>query len=471
MTIEPGRGRSEDARRKLRAARASILASAALSAAKLAAGMASGSLALISEGAHNVLDTGASALTYYAVREADKPADKEHPFGHAKFEAVAALAETGLLTVLAAAVAAAAIQRLGGASHVEAGAAAFVVILASIGVDFMRWRGLSRVARATSSHALAADALHYASDLISSLLVFAGLAATRLGFAHADALAAIGVAAFIGVAGFRLGRRTVDALVDTAPEGLADRLSRAIERAPGVAGVDVIRLRPSGAQIIGEVGISVSRTLPLERVAAIKDEVARRIVAEWPQMAVTLTANPRALDDESLMERVLLIAARLRLAVHHVTVQQIDERKCIGLDMEVDGRMGLGEAHQLATRLEQAIADEIGAEIEVETHIEPMETREIRGRDAGPALVGAIAEALARIASRGGRVRDVHDVRVRDAEGGYFVNFHCRVDPAMTVDETHEAVDALERALRDEFPDVARIIGHAEPAPRRAAGD
>ena len=139
---------------------------------------------------------------------------------------------------------------------------------------------------------------------------------------------------------------------------------------------------PSGARIIGEVGIFVSRTLPLERVAAIKDDVARRIGAEWPQTALTLTANPAALDDESLLERVQLIAARLRFAVHHVTIQEVDGRKCVSLDMEVDGRMSLGEAHELATRLETAIEDEVGPDIEVETHIEPMETREIHGRDA-----------------------------------------------------------------------------------------
>lgn len=466
--MESGAGREQDARRKLRAALASILASAALSLAKLTAGLLSGSLALVSEGAHNVLDTGASALTYFAVREADKPADEEHPFGHAKIEAVAALAETGLLAVLSAAVAMEAAQRLGGeAPKVDANALAFGVVIVSIAVDFIRWRALAKVARETKSDALSADALHYSSDLVSSLLVLAGLAATRFGFAHADALAAIGVAAFIAIAGFRLGRRTIDTLVDTAPKGLADRLARAIEAVPGVAAIDAIRLRPSGAQIIGEVGIYVSRTLPLERVAAIKDDVARRIAAQWPQMAVTLTANPRALDDESLLESVQLIAARLRLAVHHVTIQEVEGRKCVGLDMEVDGRMSLGEAHELATRLETAIEDEIGPDIEVETHIEPMETREIHGRDADPALIEKIAEALSKIAAQRGRARNIHDVRVRHTSGGYFVNFHCWVDPELSVDATHDEVDALERSLRADFRDVIRIVGHAEPTARR----
>jgi cation diffusion facilitator family transporter len=465
--METSPDRQQDSRRKQRAALASVLASAALSLAKLAAGMLSGSLALVSEGAHNLLDTGSSALTFFAVREADKPADEDHPYGHAKIEAVAALAQTGFLAALSIGVAVEAVQRLGGAApKVDANALALGVVVISLAVDLVRWRILTKVARETKSEALAADALHYSSDLVSSLLVLIGLAATRVGFSHADALAAIGVALFIAIASYRLGRHTIDALVDTAPKGLADRLRRAIESVPGVAAIDTIRLRPSGAQIIGEVGIFVSRTLPLERVAAIKSDVARRLTADWPETALTLTANPAALDDESLLERVQLIATRLRLAVHHITIQEVDGRKCVSLDMEVDGRMGLGDAHELATRLETAIEDEVGPDIEVETHIEPMETREIHGRDADPALVVRIAEALSKKAAAQGSVRNIHDVRVRHTSGGYVVNFHCSCDPKMTVDATHDEVDALERALRADFPDVTRIVGHAEPVPR-----
>ncbi|MGD0184191.1 MAG: cation-efflux pump [Roseiarcus sp.] len=449
---------------KRRAALASVAASLALALAKLAAGTMAGSLALLSEAAHNGLDVGASALTYYAVRVSDKPADEDHPFGHAKVEAVAALAQTGFLIVLAVAVALEALRRIGEPSVVDANAFAFGAILMSIGVDLVRWRALARIARETSSDALAADALHFSSDLLSSILVLVGLAATRAGWPHADALAAVGVAVFIGVAGFRLGRRTVDALVDAAPKGLAGALRVAVERVPGVAGTDFVRLRRSGARIVGDLGLLVSRTLPLERVAAIKAEVAAAIARRWPYVALTVTADPLALDDETVLERVQLIAGRRRLFVHHVAVQNVDERKCVTLDLEVDGRMSLASAHDIATQLENAIQDELGVEIEVETHIEPMETREIGGHAADPAAAERIERALARNAAHEGVLRDIHDVRVRRAASGYFVIFHCRVDPDVTVEATHDRVDALERSVRDEFPDVARIIGHAEPA-------
>ncbi len=449
---------------KQRAAAASIGASSVLAVVKLAAGFASGSLALLSEGAHNTLDIGASALTFFAVREADKPADADHPFGHAKFEAVAALAETGLLAALAIGVALQAFQRIReGSGAVDANAFAIGAIVFSIAVDAVRWRTLTRVARATSSHALAADALHYSSDLVSSVLVLIGLAATRAGYSHADALAAIGVAFFIAAAGHRLGRETIDALVDRAPEGLAEAVRSLVLDTEGVAAVEAIRLRPAGPSVVGEVIVSVPRTLPLERVAAIKAELQARIARKWPEADLTITANPLKLDDETILERVLMIAARRGLPVHHVTIQEIEGRKTVALDLEVDRTMPLGDAHALASELEDAIAEEIGEGVEVETHIEPAEP-EAQGQLAEPDLARRIEASLAEAAAVQGRLRDIHNVRVRETAGGVIVLFHCRVDPATPVETVHDAVDALERAVRKAFPEARRVIGHAEPA-------
>jgi cation diffusion facilitator family transporter len=454
-----------NARLKRRTALASVGASVLMTLVKFAAGLMAGSLALLSEAAHNGLDVAASGLTYYAVRAADKPADEDHPFGHAKFEAVAALFQTGFLFVLSAAVVAVAVRRIGAEPMtVDANVYAFGAIIASIAIDLVRWRTLVAVATRTGSDALAADALHFSSDLFGSVLVLVGLAATRAGLPHADALAAIGVALFIGVAGFRLGRRTVDALVDAAPKGLAESLRLTVEKVPGVAGTDFIRLRRSGAKVVGDLGLHVSRTLPLERVAALKADVEAAIRASLPTVDVTLTANPVALDDETLLERILLIAGRRRLFVHHLGVQNVGGRKSVTLDLEVDGGMRLADAHEIASQLEAAIAAELGADIEVETHIEPMEVRELGGEPADPALVERISAALSQAAARGRALNEIHDVRVRAGAGGYYVIFHCRVESDLTVAATHDQVDALERALRERFPEVVRIVGHAEPA-------
>jgi cation diffusion facilitator family transporter len=454
----------DPATRKRRAALASTTASLGLTIAKLAAGAASGSLALISEGAHNALDIVVSGSTYFAVREADKPADEDHPFGHAKIEAVAALAQTGFLFVLAAAVAYRALASIAEpAPKVDANLYAFGAIILSLIVDVVRWRGLRRVASETHSDALAADALHFSSDLVASMFVLVGLALTRLGFARADAVAAVGVALFIGWAGFALGRRTIDSLLDAAPKGLAAEIRAFVKSQPGAAGIDFLRMRQSGPRIVGELGVFVSRTLSFERVAAIKNALGEKLVERWPDLSLTLTANPLALDNESILERVLVIAARRRLFVHHVAVQHVDGRASITLDLEVDGQLSIGAAHVIATSLEETIRGEIGDDLEVETHIEPMETRELSGRDDDAEATTRFAQTLRRLAAEDGRLMDVHKVRLRIAAGGRYGLFHCRIAPATTVDSAHAAVDALERAARREFPDLLRVIGHAEP--------
>lgn len=457
--------RAAVSRLKQRAALVSVLASVVLTLGKAVAAVLSGSLALLSEALHGLIDIGATLVTWFAVKAADKPADDEHHYGHGKVESLAALAETALLFALAGAVAWEAGSRLWmGSSHaVSVTPLVIGVLLVSMMIDATRWRALSVVAKETGSEALAADALHFSSDLVSTSLTLVGLVAVKLGYPQGDMLAALGVSLFIIVAGFRLARRTVSTLLDTAPAGLSDRLRDAASAVPGVVAIDWLRLRPSGGRVHGEIGVRVSRTLPLERVVAIKEVLARSIAEVAPDAEITLTANPIQVDDETVLERVMLIALKLGIPVHHVTAHRVGERLCIGLDMEVDALMSLGRAHGLATRLEAAIRDEFGTETEVETHIEPMEISALDGQDAPQATIEAIADTLAQHAGHDGVVREVHNVRVRETPNGLVVNYHCRMDADLDVSTMHDAVDRVERAIRLSRSDVCRVIGHAEP--------
>src|SRR5712671_7407355 len=144
---------------KQKVALTSIAASAGLTAAKAVVGVMSGSLGLLSEAAHSLIDVGATVMTYFAVRISGKPADAEHHYGHGKVESVSALAETALLFLLSGVVIWEAWARLSEGAHaVEATRWSFAVIGGSIVVDFFRARVLYRVAGETASEALEADA-------------------------------------------------------------------------------------------------------------------------------------------------------------------------------------------------------------------------------------------------------------------------------------------------------------------------
>ncbi len=450
---------------KEKAALGSIVASAGLAAAKAVIGLLTGSLAILSEAGHSLIDLSATLLTYFAVRVSGKPADAEHQYGHGKVESVTALAETALLFVLSAAVIFEAVQQLisAQAHAVKATTAAFAIIGGSIAVDFFRARILNRVAKTTLSEALQADALHFSSDMWSSVAVLVGLAGVAAGFAWADAAAAIVVAVFICIAGWRLGRRTIDTLTDTAPAGVSERVAAIARQVTGVVAVERVRARPAGAVLFVELGVAVSRTLPLDRVTAIKEQLTAAIRTELPSAEITITTEARALDDETVRERVMVIARDLGLAIHHVAVQTVSGRLSVSTDLEVEGTQSLGTAHEIADRLEQAVRDELGTEVEVETHIEPLLADVLSGRDAAAARIAEVSEALAALAVDIPDLAEVHDVRVRQTPDGEIVNFHCRVDSALSVAAVHDLVDALERRLRRRFPAIRRVIGHAEP--------
>ena len=162
----------------------------------------------------------------------------------------------------------------------------------------------------------------------------------------------------------------------------------------------------------------------------------------------------------------MLIAARRNLAIHHLTVQQIRGKLAVSFDLEVDGGMALADAHDTATDLENAIARELGPNVEVESHIEPQPERLLEGEDANPVEKNAIETQLKALASRQKRLRDPHSIRVRRNDHGLFVHYHCRFAAHDSVEDVHAAVDRIENALQDRFPDIRRVIAHAEPMGR-----
>jgi cation diffusion facilitator family transporter len=442
----------------------SMIASAGLTLAKLLAGLATGSLGILSEAIHSFIDFCATVITYFAVRWGDQPPDAEHHYGHAKVESVAALVETALLFLTTIWIFYEAIHRLvTGETHIEIAWWAAAVIVASVIVDYFRQRALHRVAKATSSEALAADALHFSSDMWSSLAVLVGLGGVWMGFPAADAIAALVVAVFVALIGIRLGRRTLDTLLDAAPGGASERIRTIAESTDGVIGVRRLRIRPAGATLFVGALVMVPRTLPVDVMGEMREKLAARIRAEFPNADVTVTAEPVALDDETISQRVMLIAAGQRLAIHHLTVQDVGGKRAVSFDIEVDGQLSLEAAHAKATGLERAISRELGNDVEVESHIEPLPDSILTGKEISEGERKNLEVDLRRLASTHDRIHDIHNIRVRRNSEGLFVHYHCRFAPDETVDMVHDVIDRIETALQQRHKEIRRVIAHAEP--------
>jgi len=394
---------------KTNVAAISIFASAGMAAAKFVVGIAIGSLALISEALHSSVDVIATVITWLVVRVSDQPADEEHHYGHGKFESLSALFVIALLYVLAGGILVESWSRLReGAAPPTLSAIPFVVLVIDIAVNFWRARALHRTARETRSQALAADALHFASDVLGSIAVIVGLVLTGLGYLWGDSVAAIAVAVMISILGLRLGRSTVETLLDRAPEGASEKAVAAIRAVPGVVGVERLRVRMVGPTHFIDAIAKVPRTYPIDRVEAIKKTAQAAVTEALGDADLTFTAVPVARDNESVRERIMVIARNSGLAIHHVTVHDLGEKLIVGIDLEVDADMELAAAHEVTRVLERNIREDFGEDVEVDTHIEPLEPELPHGTDAAPERVETIKAALTRFAANGA----IHDIQM-----------------------------------------------------------
>ena len=461
----------EASRQKVRVALFSALAAVGLVAAKLVVGLRTGSLGILSEAAHSGMDLIASLITLFAVRVADRPADQDHHYGHAKAENLSALAETALLLLTCLWIVYEALDRLlGKPVEIEPTWVAFGVMVGSILVDISRSRALTRTAKATGSQALEADALNFRTDVWASLTVIGGLVAVLAGqrwnlpWLHlADAVAAIVVAAIVLVVGGRLGKRAVDVLLDRAPMELVGQIRAAIKSVPDVRGPVALRARMAGPRIFVDAAVSIGRGISFEGAHEVVSQVEERIREVVPAASIVIHAEPLRTDDESLGDAIRLIVSRHAAGAHDMFIYDEDGRRCVDLHLEVPGELSLAETHAITQRITADIHQEVPRLGSVRIHVDPV--RPVRELGVRPEVdIDRLAAWLRMLAVNIPGIRDCSDVSVRRMKSGLWLICHCAMDGALAIREAHELGLELGRRARREIPGVERVTVHAEPS-------
>jgi len=288
---------------KTSAALNSVGAAVFLTGLKIVVGLLSGSLGILAEAAHSTLDFAAALITLFAVRVASKPADPGHAYGHGKVENLSALVETFLLLTTCAWIIYQSISRLvSGRIEVNPSIWAFGVMLISIAVDVTRSRMLYRIASKHRSQALEADALHFSSDVWSSVVVIIGLLGVKFGqwyprlafLEKTDALAALMVAAIVVWVSIRLGLRAIQALVDASPEGVAEKITARVEAMKNIYDCHAVRVRHSGPHYFVDLHITLDGAMTLQDAHDLTEEVERAVKEILPGADVTVHPEPSA---------------------------------------------------------------------------------------------------------------------------------------------------------------------------------
>jgi len=460
-------------REKKRAAASSVLAAFGLTGMKLAVGLLSGSLGILAEAAHSGLDLVAAVITFVAVSVSDRPADEAHPYGHGKIENFSALIETLLLFLTCAWIIYEAVRRIFFRDvHVEPSLWAFLVVIVSIGVDISRSRMLLRAAKKHESQALEADALHFSTDVWSSAVVLGGLALVLVGqkllpgradfLNRADAVAALGVAFIVLFVSYRLGKRTIDVLLDSAPDGLKEKIVAAADEVEGVINPGKVRLRRSGARIFIDMTIEVDRNLSFERTHAIAEAVEAKIQVLTPGADVVIHTDPRETERENLARRIRAIAERNQIPVHNISVHEDNGEIHVDLHLEVDDHLLLHQAHDLASHVEQDLRADIPAIARVNTHIESRGTGVGSGRDV-TAEEGPIVEKVKIVSDAVVGRACCHNILIRRQGERLSVSLHCGFDRDLPVIEAHRLSSRIEEILKREIPEIEQVLVHTEP--------
>jgi len=287
---------------KTTAALSSVIAAIGLTVFKVIVGIATNSLGILAEAAHSGLDLMAAMMTFFAVRVADKPADRGHPFGHGKVENISALFETLLLLATSGWIIYEAIHRLKAPEvHVEVSIWSFIVMGTSIIVDVSRSRMLYAAAKKHNSQALEADALHFSTDIWSSSVVILGLILVlvarwfpSLAFLEkGDAIAALMVAAIVVFVSGELGVRSIQALLDAAPKnGERDRIIKEITQMEDIADVHAVRIRSSGAGWFVDMHVTMNGRMSLNRSHALTEQIEGTVKEILPGADVTVHVEP-----------------------------------------------------------------------------------------------------------------------------------------------------------------------------------
>jgi cation diffusion facilitator family transporter len=453
-----------DAKGQSRTALVSIAAAAVLVALKLGTGIATGSLGLISAGIESSGDVVAAVLTFFAIRLGVRPADEGHPYGHRRAENLGALGEAAILTGGGIFIVTEAIGQLTGGRHaLEAHWYIFAVIGVALCIDVSRIVVSLRTARKYKSAALRSNAFHFAGDMAGSLAVLGGLIAVAAGFAQGDAVAALVVALIIFAAAWRLIYENARVLMDTAPADAQARAERAINGLGDAVELRRLRVRESGGRYFADAVVAVPPGQAIVEGHGTADAVEAAVQEALPDTDVVVHLEPR-LEGLDLRDRVLAVALAEPLVreAHDIAIYEHEGSVSISLHLKMAPDVTIGEAHDVAERVEAALRAEPGVD-EVYTHLEPLEQPvAARPEENGAARDEAQRQRIIELVTeRTGQ--PPRELRLLHAAGGLVVFVSVAVPADMTLSDAHELASRLEDDIRTGQPHMQDVVVHTEP--------
>jgi cation diffusion facilitator family transporter len=438
----------------------------AASAAKLGVGLWTGALSLVADGLDTLFDGISNIVGILAVRVSSRPPDKEHPYGHRKFETLAAMFIAAALFITAWELARGAIDRLLVPQPVIVNRFTIGALLFSGAIQSFTGIWELRKGRELHSEVLIADARHTLASIGVSIAVLAGLVLVWAGYLWVDPLVALLVAGVIAKIGVDTVRENIPALVDRAP--LAEEsIGQVVASVEGVASYHRIRSRGPEDNVAIDLHVRVAPNITMQDANAIADEVRRRLLALAGVGDVTVHVEAERTADSAadIYTTAKLAAQELGMALHECWVQSVDHQLSLHLHVGVDPTLTLSAAHDLVDQLEASLLERQTELTTVHTHIELANHEILPGSRVSNSLQKRVHLAIETAAGDISGLRHPHAIQVRQIEGKLFVSLEAWVDGALSMTEAHELSTQLQEAIRAAIPNISEALVHLEPYP------
>lgn len=445
-----------------------MLLNFAATGVKITAGLMTGALSVVADGLDSLFD-GLSHISGFAgLYASNKPPDAEHPYGHRKFETVAALSIAFLLFITTWQILESAWQRLRNPQPPEVNlwvvGSMVIAMLIQAGTAWYEYRQGKRL----NSEWLVVDSYHTRASILVTASVLAGLGLVRLGFPAADPILAAFVAIMIAKIGIDILKETLPVLLDRAPVN-PRQIAEVAASVPGVVSYHRVRSRGTRDSAAVDLHVRVSPEMTVQQANAIGDEVRRRLLAVEGINDVTVHLEPEPTAEVKAAEiyHTLQVAATgLGLRVHEAWTHRTDGRLYLETHLGVDPCLTLGEAHALADRLEHDLHHCLPEISEVHTHIEMATNKIQEGEAVSPEIKMAIQQEIEQIIAAIPGVHNPHQVqvyRLRDNQDNFYVTLECNLVEDLPVSEAHQLSSLIERELSRKVERVVDVFVHLEP--------
>jgi cation diffusion facilitator family transporter len=441
-----------------------LILNLAVALGKIGIGLATGAISIMADGFHSLMDGTANLIGLFAHRIAGQPPDEHHPYGHQRFETIAALAIGFLLLLTMLEIIGGALERLSTGERPQISAPTFVVLIGTLVVNLYLSRYERRAGERLKSELLIADAANTGADVFVTLSVLASMVLVSLGFNWADPAAALLIVVLIGRAAWQIVRNTGGILVDTAPFTPAE-LREIVEQVPSVGRVIRARSRGSAAAAQVDIDVEVVPEMTADHTAAIATAIQEKLKEKLDGITeVEVHFVPASGNKPDYVLKARAAADALGLATHEVRLADAPEGKILEMHVEVPGGQTLGEAHDVVSQLEAQVRASLPDVADVVTHIEPaLPSADEKIADSLPTECSEVEDDVLVLLKQREPSMDWHDVRASNYDDGYAVTLHVTLPAQITLERAHQVAEAAEMLVRTEIPQVERVTIHTEP--------